>query len=825
MSALVCRNEKRRSKVRESQKLAGFDYLEVGEDHLTLRVYLLGSVPPTPLKAENFRVEGGRRVRGIQVREVFLKQFDDPELDDYVEVVVDRFGDFSTYTLKAVAVVRDERGVSKVIPHPDFDSAYNQLDFTFTASCTTPLDCTQEESCPPPIRVQPTINYLAKDYASFRQLIYDRLALVMPDWKNRFVPDVGVTLVELLAYTGDYLSYFQDAVATEAYLATARQRISVRRHARLVDYRLHEGCNARAFLVVGVSGDVLVEPGQIQFITAPVKNLAVELTRRALEKSSPGSYVVFEAIEPTQLYEGQEAISFYTWENSECCLAAGATSATLIDDWVGTGNRRTRKLKLKAGDFMVFEEVLGPKTGLAADADPTHRWVVRLTDVVPDTDPLSDAPVLTIEWAKEDALPFPLCLSSLGLPPDCQLIENVSVAHGNVVLADHGATTTEPPLPPVEVVTRGTCCVGEGLPEDVTPIRAKYRPRLAGTNLTFREPLPAKTPASRALRQDPHTALPAMALSSDWQAVGDLIESRSTDKHFVVEMDNERVAWLRFGDGTHGALPPVGGALSPQYRVGSGTAGNVGREAIVHVLTSSKVSGLFTSVRNPLPAQGGAEPEETGAAKMFAPQAFRTRLERAITAEDYAAIAQREFPDEVERAAATLRWNGSWYEALVAIDAFGTEQASPDLVARVWRKLYGYRRIGHDLRVEAATRVPVLIVLAVCVKSSFLRAHVLADLQAEFGTGILPDGRPGFFQPDNLSFGGGLFLSQVVSRAQEVGGVLSVSVPRFERMFEGDHGEIAAGLISFGPFEIAQCDSDPSFPENGQIQFQIGGGR
>ena len=44
----------------------------------------------------------------------------------------------------------------------------------------------------------------------------------MPDWQERHVPDIGVALVELLAYVGDYLSYYQDAVATEAYLETAR---------------------------------------------------------------------------------------------------------------------------------------------------------------------------------------------------------------------------------------------------------------------------------------------------------------------------------------------------------------------------------------------------------------------------------------------------------------------------------------------------------------------------------------------------------------------------------------------------------------------------
>ena len=38
--------------------------------------------------------------------------------------------------------------------------------------------------CPPEQLAQPEINYLAKDYASFRQLMLDRLALLVPDWAD-----------------------------------------------------------------------------------------------------------------------------------------------------------------------------------------------------------------------------------------------------------------------------------------------------------------------------------------------------------------------------------------------------------------------------------------------------------------------------------------------------------------------------------------------------------------------------------------------------------------------------------------------------------------
>ena len=67
-----------------------------------------------------------------------------------------------------------------------------------------------------------------------------------------------MTLVELLAYSADQLSYYQDAVATEAYLGTARRRASVRRHARLVDYAMHDGANARAWVVVGPAPAAIV---------------------------------------------------------------------------------------------------------------------------------------------------------------------------------------------------------------------------------------------------------------------------------------------------------------------------------------------------------------------------------------------------------------------------------------------------------------------------------------------------------------------------------------------------------------------------------------
>lgn len=262
MSPLICLSEQRREVVRQHTRLNGLDYLEVGSDQRTLTVYFLGKAPVS-LEPSNVVIEGGRRIRRIQVAKVTINRSTMAELDDTMEVVTDKEGDFSTYTLRVV--MRDEHGDYQ--PHPSFDPRYDRVEFSFKVDCPSDLDCKQALVCPPEQRDEPVINYLAKDYTSFRQLILDRLALVMPEWQERHVPDLGIALVEVLAYAGDHLSYYQDAVATEAYLDTARQRISVRRHARLVDYVLHEGCNARTWVCVETSSVITLDPHDIYFIT------------------------------------------------------------------------------------------------------------------------------------------------------------------------------------------------------------------------------------------------------------------------------------------------------------------------------------------------------------------------------------------------------------------------------------------------------------------------------------------------------------------------------------------------------------------------------
>jgi hypothetical protein len=113
------------------------------------------------------------------------------------------------------------------------------------------------------------IDYLAKDFQSFRRLMLDHMAAHAPQWRERHPADIGVAVVEVLAYAADYLSYYQDAVATEAYLTTARRRISLRRHARMLDYRIYENCAARVWLQINVKADGILRRGFRAFCGHP----------------------------------------------------------------------------------------------------------------------------------------------------------------------------------------------------------------------------------------------------------------------------------------------------------------------------------------------------------------------------------------------------------------------------------------------------------------------------------------------------------------------------------------------------------------------------
>jgi len=307
----------------------------------------------------------------------------------------------------------------------------------------------------------------------------------------------------------------------------------------------------------------------------------------------------------------------------------------------------------------------------------------------------------------------------------------------------------------------------------------------------------------------------------NWSPRRDLLGSGAGDRDFVVEVETDGTASIRFGDETHGIRPKPDTEFEARYRVGNGVAGNVGSETICHIVDA--LGGLpVVKVRNPLPALGGCEPEGMEDVRQRAPNAFRIK-QRAVTAEDYAEMTERD--PGVQRAAATFRWTGSWHTVFVTADRIGGLPVDQEFKKRTVDGLEKYRMAGHDLEVDGPRYVSLEIALHVCVKPDYFRSQVRHALLEVFSSRQLPDGRLGIFHPDNFTFGQPVYLSRLYAAAQAVPGVASVHAELFQRQGHAETSALDTGRLKIDRLEIARCDNDRNFSEHGVFQLTLGGGK
>lgn len=838
MRQYFCCDQRRRAAVAASN-LNGIDFLEVldnddatndDERQTVLFVHLIKpfrdeSIPeelvPADLQPENILIEGGERIQTINITNVMT--FDDSRV---IQVRVDQWGDFSTYTLK----------ISENNAPPNWlDPVLSGINFSFKVNCPSDFDCQPKRVCPSDISPQPDINYLAKDYGSFRQLMLDRLKVLIPQGVERNPADLGMALVELMAYVGDHLSYQQDSINTEAYLGYARRRTSVRRHARLVDYFMHDGINARTWVCFQVTTNTVNLPQGTQLLTrVDRENVLISPRSSDYEAALQQAPTIFETMTPCTLMQAHNQLEFYTWGDQECCLPKGSTQATLLDHYPD----------LNDGDILIFEEVKGPRTGKPGDADPKHRWAVRLTQVTLIEDPIGGqfeeppnneaVPVTQIVWSSADALPFAFCLSALTEAPQGeQYVTNVTVALGNIVSTDHGATITDeflgtvpsPFLFKVPALASDRC--EPQIPKPVIPL---FRPSLAQGPLTqsesYNEDNEPPFSAQDLFHREIQAAIPAIRLQSeqsgqraDWFPVRDLLNSDRQDLKFVVESELGGIATIRFGDDQYGFRPNAGTQFTATYRIGNGIQGNIGADTLAHVVSNQ---GGVVQVRNPLPARGGVEPETIEHVRQSAPYAFRIQ-ERAVTLADYAAVAERHH--EVQKAAATFRWTGSWRTVFLTIDRRGGLPVDAAFETELRQHLERFRMAGYDLEVDGPRYVSIELNLLICVKPYYFRTDVKAALLDTLSNRVLPNGRRGLFHPDNFTFGQNIYLSQVYATAQAVEGVASVQVTFFQRQGSPQTSGLDDGVLEIERLEIARLDNDPDFQERGVLRLQMEGGK
>ena len=707
------------------------------------------------------------------------------------------------------------------IDDPAVDTYFNDLRFSFKADCPSELDClAPPHQCPPEDRVDYPVDYRARDFWSFRQALLDFASARFPDWQDRLEADMGMVVVELLSALGDEFAYGDDRIAREHRLDQASQRRSLRRLAALVDYPLDNGSGAFAWIDIEASAPVLVPAGTA--ITDVRQQVTFELGRGLADTAAFAVSNTRNTLPP------------YLWDEDDVCLEVGARRLTLAGH---------RSVSLNpdpaidgAGKWVLLETV---PTDLAK---PERRLMVRVVKKTDTTDPLNGNLITEIEW--DAGIPFEIDLETLRV-------------RANMVPATSGARRTATfcigPPPPGVTMERALERVGpnhdltdepdEVFDEDEVdtppPVRrVKHLFSLDGSEeiplVWLPDPKGDMVPEVR-LRQ----MLPLPITRWDWMAalIGTEVAS-VTDPAYTLEDGTfrrvfgvERVggpfefadyasdegATIRFGDGEFGRAPADGAVFEVLYRLGNGRLMNVAQDTLT-LLPGGAPPGVV-SVRNPLAAEGGRDPETDERIRVNAPQHFRQRPLRAVRPEDYAEIAER-LP-WVQKAGATPRWTGSWTTMFVTPDPRDEFGLSRPHRRELEEHLDRVRQAGRDVRVLDPRYADIDLEIEVCVEPSAyigdVKERVLLALFGDVQT-------TGFFDPDNFTFGLPLSRAALMATIQGVPGVRAVERMRVRRRGYFDWRAFNEFALRVGVNELVRVTNDRLLPERGAVRLLMEGG-
>ena len=642
----------------------------------------------------------------------------------------DRYGDFSTYPLRLVRSPLDDA------PPPGFDPRLVGGRLLVQGRVPERLRLRAgHASARPSRRRRPSIDYLAKDYASFRRLMLDRIAQLVPDWRERSAgrPRRRAGRAARLRRR-----------PPELPAGRGRDRGLPRHGARA--HLAAPPCAARR----------LPHARRLQRARLGARRRSVPTTwrcrrpARASSRRVPGHAAAHRARtrrrRATALRARPDGLRAAarrrrcTRRTTRSPSTPGATGAAAC--------RRARRARRspgicptsQPGDVLVFEEVLGPATGEPGDADPAHRHVVRLTDVRTFSPDDPTAPLHRPAHRRprsprsrgraEDALPFPLCISAVtDEAHGAVCVDDVSVARGNIVLADHGRT-----LPADEALGTRAGAGARPTRRIATPRRCgraradrRFRRASGRSSRTRRSRSPARcsdhrrsaAPASTeraAVRSRRARRRGAAAGASTMRCPRSRCAStlgtrrrtgsrgatcstaRPTTPHFVVEVEDDGAARLRFGDDAHGRRPRAGTAFTARYRVGNGARRQRRRRR--HRPCRSRptrdvLGGAQPAARARRRRPGGATQSCAGAR----PQAFRTPGARGhaggLRGSDRAPCRTCSAPRR--RCAGPAAGTPSSSPSTALGGAADRRRASSDELARHVER---YRMAGHDLEFD-----------------------------------------------------------------------------------------------------------------------------
>ncbi|HXB69529.1 MAG TPA: baseplate J/gp47 family protein [Candidatus Acidoferrales bacterium] len=161
------------------------------------------------------------------------------------------------------------------------------------------------------------IVFRAGTYGTFRLSMLQRIARTpaLSALQTRSDDDYAITLIDMWATVADILTFYQERIANEGFLRTARLRDSVLRMARLLDYQLRPGVAAATLLAFTLDKDAsLVIPVGLRVQSVPS------------DSEKPQIFETLESISADSLLNRVRVVPALVGVNP---LAAGTTSAIL----------------------------------------------------------------------------------------------------------------------------------------------------------------------------------------------------------------------------------------------------------------------------------------------------------------------------------------------------------------------------------------------------------------------------------------------------------------------------------------------------------------
>jgi hypothetical protein len=269
-----------------------------------------------------------------------------------------------------------------------------------------------------------------------------------------------------------------------------------------------------------------------------------------------------------------------------------------------------------------------------------------------------------------------------------------------------------------------------------------------------------------------------------WALVPTLYNQPPTAQVFTVANPSSGGAQVIFGDGVEGSTVPTGqNNIIANYRVGTGSAGNVGAGAI-STLVDRPVG--VSGVTNPMPATGGQDPQTVAGIQANAPLSVIT-LGRAVSITDYQIFAAT-FPGIAK---ATALWipNGYYRGVFITVAASnGAALTPPNLtlanlqgaltaygnpaiavqIASFWETLFGFEA---DIAYNPAYSVDAV------------NTAVMALLNSTYGFA-------------NRSFGQGVSGDELAALIQGVAGVVAVNVTHVKVVATSSAGDLGSAGYS-----------------------------